>query len=302
MLTATLISVALLIFLAGNAARVIKTLRMPAHLRWELYPIPKGPKARQRYGGSYFEESDWWTKPLDTSHTSEVAFVLKEVFLLRGVWESFRGLWVWSWLLHWGLYLYVLATLLAVGEVLLPASASLGMLHAVVTYSYWLACPLGLAGTAGLLGIRAWHPRVRAFTTRSSMFNLVLLESIFATGMLLLTAGPVGLDHMISDLVRFPAFPGNHPAVWHVHVALLVFFLVYFPFTHMTHAYMKYFTWHQVRWDDSPITHDPHAAESLAVNLERKTSWAAPHIVAGGTATWSEVVADADRSGAGKRA
>src|ERR1039457_1178999 len=200
---------------------------MPAHLRWELYPIPKGPKARQRYGGSYFEESDWWTKPLKTSHRSEVAFVLKEVFLLRGVWESFRGLWVWSWLLHWGLYLYVLATLLAVGEVLLPASAGLGMLHAVVTYSYWLACPLGLAGTAGLLGMRAWHPRIRSFTTRSSMFDLVLLESIFATGMLLLTAGPVGLDHMISDLVRFPAFPGNHPAVWRVHVALLVFFLVY---------------------------------------------------------------------------
>src|ERR1019366_3373387 len=256
MLTVMLISVALVIFLAGNAARVIKTLRMPAHLRWELYPIPKGPRERQRYGGSYFEESDGGPKPLKTSHRSEVAFVLKEVFLLRGVWESFRGLWVWSWLLHCGLYLYVVATLLAGGEVLLPASASLGMIHAVVTYGYWLACPLGLAGTAGLLGMRACHPRVREFTTRSSMFN----------------------------------------------VGLLAFFLVYFPFTHMTHAYMKYFTWHQVRWDDSPIAHDPHAAEALAVNLERRTSWAAPHIAAGGFATWSEVVADADRSGAAKRA
>ena len=77
-----------------------------------------------------------------------------------------------------------------------------------------------------------------------------------------------------------------------MHVALLAFFLVYFPFTHMTHAYMKYFTWHQVRWNDSPAIHDPHAAETLAVNLQRKTSWAAPHIAAGGTATWSEVVAD----------
>ena len=56
---------------------------MPAHLRWELYPIPKGPRERQRYGGSYFEESDWWTKPPNTSHKSEAAFVLKEVLLLR---------------------------------------------------------------------------------------------------------------------------------------------------------------------------------------------------------------------------
>jgi nitrate reductase gamma subunit len=302
MLTVTLILVALVIFFAGNAARLIKTLRMPAHLRWELYPIPKGPEARQRHGGSYFEESGWWTKPVDTSHKSEVAFVLKEVLLLRGVWENFRALWPWAWLLHWGLYLYVLATLLAVGEVLLPAGASFGMLHAAVIYGYRLACSLGLAGALGLLVMRSWHPRVRAFTTRIGIFDLLLLGSIFATGMLLLTARPAGLHSMISDLVRLPTFLGNHPAVWHIHVALLTFFLAYFPFTHMTHAYMKYFTWQQVRWDDSPGVRDPHAAETLAVNLQRKTSWAAPHIAAGGTATWSEVVADADGNGAGKRA
>jgi nitrate reductase gamma subunit len=239
---------------------------------------------------------------VDTSHKSEVAFVLKEVLLLRGVWENFRALWPWAWLLHWGLYLYVLATLLALGEVLLPAGASFGTLHAAVMYGYRLACSLGLAGTLGLLVIRSWHPRVRAFTTRIGIFDLLLLGSIFATGMLLLTAGPAGLHSMISDLVRLPTFLGNHPAVWHIHVALLTFFLAYFPFTHMTHAYMKYFTWHRVRWDDSPIAHDPHAAKTLAVNLQRKTSWAAPHIAAGGTATWSEVVADADGNGAGKRA
>ena len=91
MLTVMLISVALVIFFAGNAVRVVKFLRMPSPLRWELYPIPKGPRERQRYGGSYFEESDWWTKPVKTSHQSEVAFVLKEVLLLRGVWENFRG-------------------------------------------------------------------------------------------------------------------------------------------------------------------------------------------------------------------
>jgi hypothetical protein len=70
----------------------------------------------------------------------------------------------------------------------------------------------------------------------------------------------------------------------------------------MTHAYMKYFIWHQVRWDDSASVHDPYAAKELAVNLQRKTSWAAAHIAAGGAAAWSEIVADADGNGAGKRA
>jgi nitrate reductase gamma subunit len=302
MLTVLLISVALVIFLAGNATRVVKTLRMPAHLRWELYPIPKGPQERQRYGGSYFEESNWWTKPVDTSHRSEVAFVLKEVLFLRTVWENFRALWLWSWLLHWGLYLYLLTTLLATAGVLLPAGANSGNFHDVLTCGYGISCALGLTGALGLLVLRTWHPRLRAFTTRVGIFDLLLLGSIFATGMMSLNAGPTGLSNMVRDLVRLPTVLGNHPAVWHVHLGLVAFFLAYFPFTHMTHVYMKYFTWHDVRWDDTPIAHDPHAAETLAVNLQRKSSWAAPHIAAGGTAAWSEVVADADGNGAGKRA
>ena len=302
MLLIILLSVAITLFFAGNAVRVVKFLHMPTPLRWELYPIPKGPAKRQRYGGSYFEESDWWTKPAKTSHRGEVAFVLKEVFLFRGIWENFRGLWLGSWLLHWGLYLYLVATVLAIVEVLLPAAASFSPFHAVVLNSYRLACLLGLSGAFGLLGLRTCHPRLKAFTTRIGIFDLLLLGSIFTTGMLLLLTRSDGLDSMALDLMRFPTSLGIHSVAWHFHAGLVAFFLAYFPFTHMTHAYMKYFTWHRVRWNDSPSVRDPHAVKALAVNLQRKTSWAASHVTAGGTAAWSEVVADRNGSGAGKRA
>src|ERR1039458_3523712 len=197
MLTVVLISVALVIFFAGNATRVVKTLRMPAHLRWELYPIPKGPRERQRYGGCYFAQSHWWTKPRAAGHTGELAFIAKEVLLLQSVWENFRGLWLWSWLLHWGLYLYLLATLCATAGAFLPAHAGAGiLLHAAVIYGYRLSYPLGLAGALGLLVMRGWHPRLRAFTTRSSIFDLALLGSLFATGMMLSTTAPAGLRRM----------------------------------------------------------------------------------------------------------
>ena len=108
--------------------------------------------------------------------------------------------------------------------------------------------------------------------------------------------------YIVRNLLGFPALLGKSPIVWHVHLILVAFFLAYFPFTHMTHAYMKYFTWHDVRWDDSPSSRNPHAAEVLAVNLGRRSSWAAPHIAAGDRATWSEVVADPNGNGVGKRA
>ena len=142
-------------------------------MRWELYPIPKGPAARQRYGGSYFEESDWWTKPLDTGHAAELAFMGKEVFLLRSVWENFRGLWLWSWLLHWGLYLYLLATLLAVVEVVAAAGANFAHFHvAVATAIGWRVLWVVAAALVCLhtrIGIRV----CREFTTRIRIFNLI---------------------------------------------------------------------------------------------------------------------------------
>ena len=302
MLTVVLISVALVVFFAGNTVRVMKILRMPAHLRWELYPIPRGPRERQYYGGSYFEESNWWTKPAEVNRGSEVAFVMKEVLLLKGVWENFRALWLWSCLLHWGLYLYVLATLLAVAEICLPAGLSSVALHVAAVYSYRTACFLGLGGAIGLVVMRSLHPRLRAFTTRLGIFDLLLLGSIFSSGLMSMNAGATGLVNIFRDALGPPAFRGASQVLWHVHLILVACFLAYFPFTHMTHAYMKYFTWHGIRWDDSPSSRNPRAAQTLAVNLQRQSSWAAPHIGARNPATWSEVIADPNGNGAGKRA
>ncbi len=302
MLLIILVAVAVIVFVAGNAVRIIKFLRMPTPLRWELYPIPKGPAKRQRYGGSYFEQSDWWTKPSDTGHRGELAFMAREVLLLRSVWENFRELWLWSWLLHWGLYLYLLATVLAVVEVLLPAAASFSAFHTALLNTYRLACLLGCSGAVGLFALRMRHPRLKAFTTRIRIFDLLLLGSIFATGLLLLATRADGLDSLVLDLMRFPASLGNHAMTRRLHIGLIAFFLAYFPFTHMTHAYMKYFTWHQVRWNDSSALHDPRAANTLAINLQREVTWAAPHITAGDSARWSEIASDHGGQGAGQRA
>ena len=296
MLLTTLLSVAVIVFVVGNAFRIVKFLRMSTPLRWELYPIPKGPRERQLYGGSYFENSDWWTESQSTSHQGELTFMVGEVLFLTSVRDGFRGLWLWSWLLHWGLYLYAAATLFAIAGIFLPAGSAIA--HSIAALGYGLAFLLGLLGSLGLLFMRALHPRLRGFTTRTSVFNLLLLGSIFATGMLSVTAGSrlaAMTGYLQHGTVRQSSFLS-------VHIALVGLFLAYFPFTHMTHAYMKFFTWHGVRWDDSPAMHDPRTARTLAANLQRKVTWAAPHIANGDTAAWSEVVADPSGRGSAKRA
>ncbi len=285
-----LLTIAVAIFAVGNTFRVAKILRVPKPLRWELYPIPKGPRERQRYGGSYFEDTAWWTKPQTSDHGGELAFMAREVLLLTSVREGFRGLWSWSWLLHWGLYLYIAATACGVASLF---SASPG-LRSTTILGYLLACSLGLVGSLGLLGLRLSHPRLRHFTGRVSILNLLLLAAIFVTGIGSSATGRALVD---AASAKLPASP-----VLYSHVILVAFFLAYFPFTHMTHAYMKFFTWHSVRWDDSPAMRDRDFASQLAANLQRPVSWAAPHIAEGGAAAWAEVVAESGVQRDGKHA
>jgi hypothetical protein len=56
--------------------------------------------------------------------------------------------------------------------------------------------------------------------------------------------------------------------------------------------YMKYFTYHAVRWDDAPYRSDTGIHASIAHSLSQPVSWAAPHIRGDGRKTWIEVAAE----------
>jgi hypothetical protein len=115
------------------------------------------------------------------------------------------------------------------------------------------------------------------------LFNITLLATIFAT------IEPTTLGGFVSGLILGDAGPA-HSARLTVHVCLVAFFLAYFPFTHMTHAYMKFFTWHDVRWDDTPSIFDSRSGQKLTTNVAREASWSASHIAVTGPRTWADVV------------
>jgi nitrate reductase gamma subunit len=288
MLLTLLLTVAVAVFAAGNIVRVVKFARMPKPLRWELYPLPKGPAERQRYGGSYFEDSEWWTKRENGSRRGELMFMAKEVLLLKSVREGFHELWIWAWFLHCGMYLYVGAAVLGIASRLAPAWG----IRSLCVGICFLACCLGVMGSSGLIALRLRHSRLRPYSSRASIFNLLLLGAIFVTGIASAVAGKTLADAMGGTMRVSP--------VLYSHALLVAVFLAYFPFTHMTHAYMKFFTWHGVRWDDAPAFRDPDSGAQLAANLQRPTTWAAPHIAASG-ASWAEVVASSGVEG-GKHA
>ena len=94
----------LAVFFAAIAAKSVKLSRLPIHLRWELYPVAH-ERGRASYGGSYLEESDWWTKPRHSSLVGELKVMIPEILLLAAVWEHNRKHWLRSFPFHFGLYL-----------------------------------------------------------------------------------------------------------------------------------------------------------------------------------------------------
>lgn len=284
------IYVAAAVFVAGNAHRVARIARTPAHLRWELYPMPKGTREQQRYGGSYFEQTDWWTKPRKRSWLGELTYIAREVFGFQTLWRGNRRQWLWSWLLHMGLYWLVVTAAATI------AAASGVAMAGLVRWTAGIAVCTGLIGSLGMLALRIASPRLHPFSSRSDILNLLLIASVFGTGAAALLSGVQVPEQMIAfvrSLFGMAGAPELTTAA-SIHLAIIGVFLAYFPATHMTHAYMKFFMYHQVRWDDTPATYDPAMPASMSRNLSRPISWAAPHIAGGANPTWAAVVARSD--------
>ena len=302
-----LLYLAVAVFIVGNLVRIVRIVRMPVHVRWELYPVPHEPASKFSHGGSYMEDSEWWSKPLASNKLGELAIMLPEIFLLKGVWERNRSLWLWSWLMHWGLYLMagtiILLLIGSVGRLTGMISADMKIngfgsaLSWVIRLVSWLAVIAGTLGSAGVLLLRLFSRKLRPFASVATIFNVTLILALFDSGMIALLQNPDAIRQIFDLTVSLVTFhrvslPGG---VLATHVIILAFFLIYFPFTHMTHMYMKYFTYHSVRWDDQPLEKGGYKERNVENSLHYPVSWSAPHIRGDGRKKWVDVVSEEGR-------
>jgi len=152
---------------------------------------------------------------------------------------------------------------------------------------------LGAIGALGLLAKRLLDRRLRDFTTPAGLFNLVLLLGVFATGL-----GVLASADYASDLTTFlgALATGNTavtvPGIAAAHVGVTFLFLAYLPFTPMMHFVAKYFTYHDVRWNDEPLIRGSRMEREIEGLLAQPVTWAGPHIRADGKKTWVDIATE----------
>lgn len=281
-----------LAFFVGSFYRAYRFARMPLHVRWELYPVPKEPAGRARYGGSYYEDAEWWRKPRNISRSCMIKEVLKEMIFMRKLFINQRRHWWLSYSMHLGIYMLVLWAVLslagAVAELCgLPLTAGEGvngnLWSRLVRFSTFLSGAAGLlllaAGSAGLFLRRIFNTTLSRYTTPQDYLNLLLIFAAAVTGLAAWSGNP-GFNYgreIIKAMFTFsPVGAGNALAV---HVLLLGFLMIYIPWNKMSHYICKFFAFHKVLWDNEPNIKNSRMEQKVKEALDNRprASWSAPH-------------------------
>jgi nitrate reductase gamma subunit len=228
---------------------------------------------------------------------AELSVMVPEMLFLKAAYEHNRPLWMVSFPFHFGLYLtFGLVALLVVGAVLelagLPAdSGLLGLVIGVCTILGPIAFGLALVGAFGLLRRRLRDPALRNYSAMEHYFNLALF--IATLGVAILTWATVDPNFaiargFIAGLITFDLKEVNSP-LFLLQVVLAVVTLAYIPFTHMSHFFMKYFLYHDIRWGDKPNVDAPEINEQIGEVLGYEPTWSASHIAIPGKKTWADI-------------
>jgi nitrate reductase gamma subunit len=298
-----LVIIAYVLLLLSVAVFLYKARKMaglPPHLRWELAPIPH-EKGKSHYGGSYLEEFEWWTKPREKSIVNEIVYMFKEIFFLKGVLEHNRKLWYFSFPFHIGLYLlgamvifmFITAALVSIGlSQLENITATLLSICAASGYI------IGTLGTLGLLVSRLANPNLRNFNTGGTIFNLLFLLAVFTSGgFAFITSADFAVEMTRLAGALFTAdLSLTLPSTISLHCILGLLFLAFLPFTRMIHFVAKYFTYHDVRWNDVPMPGNKPMEKQVKDLLSQKVSWAAPHVKADGKKNWVDIATREDKT------
>jgi nitrate reductase gamma subunit len=288
-LTGPFLYLAATVLLAGSAYKIARMARMPRHLRWELYPLP-----RLGLNGSKYQKLDYSALPRHADHLAEAAYMAEEILFFKKVFRHRRSLWPASYLLHVGLYLSIASLgLVALEAILLvlglPAdSGLLVFLHAPAVAAGGCGLAAGLAGAIWLLCLRWRDENLRAVSDTVSFLNLAFLLAVFAAGWVAwLVADPVFLQTRAHAALLLRGRPeAVQSPLLALAMVLAGLFAMYLPFSRMFHFAAKYFFYHWILWDEEPMRAGSPMERDIAGCLEYRTTWSARHVRP--EATWLE--------------
>jgi nitrate reductase gamma subunit len=299
------------VFILAIGYRIYIQMTLPVHVRWEIYPVQHEAAAKAAYGGSYMEELNWWEKKPESSLLNEIRYMVPEILFIRGLWKENRSLWWVSFPFHFGLYLMiaVFGLLLLYDGFILWGSTNFAagsalriLLDGLITAIGWGGLILGNIGCLGILHRRLTDSELRNYASLSDYFNLLFIFLFFLSAFLACilndpswegakayTFGLMTGGRSLNQYVPGQSITGGTAIVT---ASLLI---AYIPLTHMSHMVMKYFLYHDVKWDDAPNQSGGRIEAAVLENLGLKPTWGAKHVGADGHKSWNDIASSSPK-------
>ncbi len=271
--------------------------KTPMHCRWELYPIPH-EGARARHGGSYMEESDWWESKHHADHLGDLKALLMEVLFLEATYRHNRALWVRTYPFHVGLYMLMGGAIILVLTAILrvfgvsPDGVFLCVVYKLIELMSAVGALCLFFGGISLIMRRLSDPGLKMVSTPEHFFDLGLFAFFGLTGFLVwitnASFASLASDFVHNMLTLNWVSLGSGGFV--VHMLIGFFLMVWIPLTFMSHILLKYFFYHDIRWEDVATCTSRKKQQKIMEALNYKVSWAAPHVNPGQESkTWVDI-------------
>jgi nitrate reductase gamma subunit len=277
----------------------IQWLKQPVHLRWDLYPVIH--EDAYRYGGSYYEQTDWWSKPRRRNLLRSLFYALKDNFYLGEYFKRDLGYWTVLYPWHIGFILIITFHILCFFGALaihLGANVSPESKNVVGTLLYYFilltgvpAFILGSIGSIGLFFRRLSNTGLRLYATAANFFNYVFFLVVFLSGFYAWLFVDPHFEEYLSywrGLITLDPVSVDPAAA--THIVLFMIFLLYLPFTRSFHYISRLLAYFWIRWDDEPNLRGSRLEKRLMEMLGQRVAWAGPHIQTG--KTWGEVATE----------
>ncbi|MBF0107084.1 MAG: hypothetical protein HQM16_17375 [Deltaproteobacteria bacterium] len=290
-------------FVAAVVVKFLRFQKMPLHLRWELYPVAHEPGDKASYGGSKLEEVDWWKKQAKQSRLNELKAMIPEMLFLVALFENNKKLWWRSFPFHFGLYLIagsiglnILGTILELAGIPVTESGSIGaMIYHITPFVFIAGLFLATFGVLGLIQIRLFDAGTSKYSSLKDKCNLLLFLVVFIVAwftFFLVDPHFIVTRFFIQNLLTLNFTMPVDSSLLILELFLTVLITAYIPLTHMAHFFLKWFTWHKIRWDDTANIRGGEIEKIIEKQVKYPVTWAAKHLNADGKKNWVDIATE----------
>jgi len=262
--------------------KIAKYIKLPVHLRWELYPVMHEEK--YHYGGSYLEQKDWWDYGQHKSLWKALRYLLRDYLYFESYLKKDKVYWFFLYIAHISFLALILFQILIISSAIIELNGIriAGNSASLIKISGIICFITGIIGNMGLFIIRLSRPDLRIYTN-------ILIYFGYMFYILLCIIGLLALYYADSHFLWYREFwkgmfilqPISVSFIMAIFIMLINLHLVYLPFTKAIHYITRLFAFFLIRWDDKPNKKGGKLEKKIIEKMNQKVSWSGPHIEAG---------------------